>query len=202
MCRLRLQRDFHNLNYFHNMKIISQNKGFTLIETLVAIAVLMIAIAGPLTISNQALNSALYSRDQSIASALAQEEMEMIRNIKDNFIRYRPDDGGIVSVFSNCLDSTKHCQIESSQVSGIIGGSLIKSCSTYPSCPLYIGPDGSYTYNSASADQTTKFSRSFNISQLQTDPNDFQANISVTWNEGVTPNEVIIHSELSNSTRQ
>jgi len=58
--------------------------GFTLIETLVAIAILMIAIAGPLTVANQALTSALGSRNAMIATYLAQDGMESLKNIKDN----------------------------------------------------------------------------------------------------------------------
>ena len=61
-------------------------KGFTIIETLVAISILMIAIAGPLTIANQAITSAITAKNQMIASNLAQETIEYINNIKDNNI--------------------------------------------------------------------------------------------------------------------
>ncbi len=60
------------------------NKGFTLIETLVAIAIMMLAVAGPLTISHRAVMSALYARDQVTASYLAQDAVEYIRSVRDS----------------------------------------------------------------------------------------------------------------------
>jgi len=62
----------------------NQNKAFTIVETLVAISVLMIAIAGPLTVANKAYTAALDARNQSAASFLAQEGLEYINNVKDN----------------------------------------------------------------------------------------------------------------------
>ena len=62
------------------------NKGFTIIETLVAIAIMMIAIAGPLTIASQALNAAVNAKNIMVASNLAEEGMEYLKNIKDNNI--------------------------------------------------------------------------------------------------------------------
>jgi prepilin-type N-terminal cleavage/methylation domain-containing protein len=59
-------------------------RGFTIIETLVAITILMISIAGPLTIANQAITSAVTAKNQMIATGLAQEALEYINNIKDN----------------------------------------------------------------------------------------------------------------------
>jgi type II secretory pathway pseudopilin PulG len=58
--------------------------GFTLIETLVAISILMIAIAGPLTVANKAYTASINAREQSVAMYLAQESMEYINNMKDN----------------------------------------------------------------------------------------------------------------------
>ena len=46
----------------------ARSSGFTLIETLVAIAILMIAIAGPLTVAEKGLTATYYSRNQLIGS--------------------------------------------------------------------------------------------------------------------------------------
>src|SRR6185369_6180494 len=66
------------------MKTNTTHSGFTIIETLVAIAILMIAIAGPLTVAQKGLTSSIYARDQMIASYLAQDAIEYVKNVRDS----------------------------------------------------------------------------------------------------------------------
>lgn len=65
-----------------NKKIIFKT-GFTLIETLVAISILLIAITGPLGIVASSLKSSYFARDQITAFYLAQEGLEFVRNFRD-----------------------------------------------------------------------------------------------------------------------
>ncbi len=58
-------------------------RGFTLLETLVAVAVLLMALLGPFSIAQQALKNAYYARDQVTAFYLAQEGVEFVRAIRD-----------------------------------------------------------------------------------------------------------------------
>jgi len=64
------------------MKTNIKNKGFTLIETLVAVSILMISIAGPLTIAQRSLKASIYAKDQVTASFLAQDMIEQIKRDK------------------------------------------------------------------------------------------------------------------------
>lgn len=61
-----------------------QEGGFTILETLVAISILILAITAPLAIIAQALRSSYYARDQVTAYYLAQEAIEFLRNTRDN----------------------------------------------------------------------------------------------------------------------
>jgi Tfp pilus assembly protein PilV len=63
-------------NKIFSLKSLKNNSGFTIVETLVAITILMIAIAGPLTIAQKGLTASTYARDQMIASFLAQDGLE------------------------------------------------------------------------------------------------------------------------------
>lgn len=63
---------------------IPKNKGFTLIEVLVAIFILITAVVVPLTIGSKAFAYSNFVRDQSTASYLAQEAVEYIRLQRDN----------------------------------------------------------------------------------------------------------------------
>ncbi|OGI25005.1 MAG: hypothetical protein A3E38_00025 [Candidatus Moranbacteria bacterium RIFCSPHIGHO2_12_FULL_54_9] len=58
-------------------------RGFTLIETLVAVSLLSIAIVAPMTLTAKSLASAYYSRDQITAFYLAQEAIEALRSVRD-----------------------------------------------------------------------------------------------------------------------
>lgn len=59
-------------------------KGFTLIETLVAVSILTLSIAGPLYTANSAIVAAENARNQLTASHLAQEGIEYVRWMRDN----------------------------------------------------------------------------------------------------------------------
>lgn len=61
-------------------------RGFTLIESLVAITLLMVAIVAPMALTSQSLRSAYYARDQITAFYLAQEAIEALRAIRDGQI--------------------------------------------------------------------------------------------------------------------
>lgn len=61
-------------------------KGFSLIETLVAITVLIGAIAGPLTLASQGIKAASLFKNQLIASNLAQEGIELVHAKRDSNI--------------------------------------------------------------------------------------------------------------------
>lgn len=59
------------------------DRGFTLLETLVAIAVLVLAITATFTAAQSGLSSSIEARDQIKAFYLAQEGIEMVRNLRD-----------------------------------------------------------------------------------------------------------------------
>jgi prepilin-type N-terminal cleavage/methylation domain-containing protein len=59
-------------------------QGFTLIETLIAISLLLLAVIAPMSLTTQSLISAYYARDQMTASNLAQEAIEAVRSERDH----------------------------------------------------------------------------------------------------------------------
>ena len=83
------------------------SEGFTLIEALVSIALLMIAVMGPLTLTFNALTAIRQSKNRVVASYLAEEVLENFRNYRDNFslscsnlnINYNYDSQQISSIY-------------------------------------------------------------------------------------------------------
>ncbi|MFM2381951.1 MAG: hypothetical protein RLZZ76_718 [Candidatus Parcubacteria bacterium] len=67
------------------MKFFTQKqKGYSLIEVLVAVGLLMFAIVGPMTIAVKSSQSALYARQQNTAFFLAQEGISIVNAIRNN----------------------------------------------------------------------------------------------------------------------
>lgn len=79
-------------------KIVQQsNSGFTLIETLVAVTILIIGVIGPLSLAARGISDGLFAQNQLTANLLAQEAMEVIINKRNsnvvNILNINPADG-------------------------------------------------------------------------------------------------------------
>lgn len=59
-------------------------KGYSLVEVLVSISVLLIAIVGPMTIASQGIKSSRFALEQNTAFFLAQEGIEAVFAIRGN----------------------------------------------------------------------------------------------------------------------
>lgn len=66
--------------------------GFTLIETLVAISILLLVVIGPITVAQRGIKSAYYANEQVTAVFLAQEAVEAIRERRDSVALLAYDD--------------------------------------------------------------------------------------------------------------
>lgn len=62
-----------------------KQSGFSLVETLVAITILLIVIVGPMTIISQSARSTSFSSEQVVAFFLAQEGVELMQKERDEF---------------------------------------------------------------------------------------------------------------------
>ena len=73
----------HRLRHFLK-SALHRARGFTLIETLVAVLLLATSIVGPITLASKGLSAALIARDQMVAFYLAQDAMEYVRYVRDS----------------------------------------------------------------------------------------------------------------------
>ncbi|MEN9338576.1 MAG: hypothetical protein RI945_301 [Candidatus Parcubacteria bacterium] len=67
------------------LKKIKYKNGFTLIEALVSVALVLIAVIGPLSLTLNSVTTIIQSKNKVIASYLGEEVIENFRNYRDSF---------------------------------------------------------------------------------------------------------------------
>ena len=174
-----------------------QQKGFTIIETLVAVTILMISITGPLVIASKGLTGAILAHDQATAAYLGQDAVEYVKNERDfNEIQLASGSSGTSSWlqgFSTCSSASK-CSVDT--INGnpfVYANNGITGCSG-ATCVLYLGANG---YAPGSTNGTaTKFSRDFYLKN--TSANETTLVVEVTWLNGTVSNTIVFEDELFN----
>lgn len=66
------------------IKKIANSKGFSFIESMLAVAVMITGIVAAMDLFSSGIQQSLESRDQTIGAMLAQEGSEIVQNIRDN----------------------------------------------------------------------------------------------------------------------
>jgi prepilin-type N-terminal cleavage/methylation domain-containing protein len=177
-------------------------RGFTLIETFVAVTILAFAVAGPLFAASRAYVAASIARDQLTASYLAQEGIEYVRAMRDNsYLRARStpitascawsttgqadvtcaawniftDDQTYNSSIAQC--KTTACSLNPHATGGMGTGSgfTLQTCSG--TCPTLYLLNGQYS-TTASGTQTP-FTRSVQVTEVS--ETEVRVTSTVSW---------------------
>lgn len=126
-------------------------KGFTLIETIFSVSILAAIAVGSLTLVSKSVQSVSVSQNRLIASYLAQEGIEIIRNIRDG--NWEDEDYPIIIDWDNGLSNCADCEIDYTMNSLADGGDPF----------LKLDSDNFYNYSSGS---DTIFQRRISVSSV------------------------------------
>jgi len=156
-----------------------KNRGFTIIEVAVSIFILAVAIIGIYSAFSIVIVLALDNSDRFIASYLAQEGMEIIRNIRD--ADWIAGNYWGTSFPDECFDNG--CEVDYTTVSGGINSWPSVGKGNY----LYIDNNGFYSYNTIS-ENPTKFKRKIKIEEdyVGIDKSIMKVSVEVTWDKKAT----------------
>lgn len=155
--------------------------GFTIIESLVAISIMLAAIAGPLTLANDSLSGAVSSKQQLAAAYLSQDVLEYIRWVRNN----RGFNGFLAEVGTLCAP-TDPCAVDTtkSTFTGPTGSdsALKGSCVNPAVCALYYDQTThQYRHDGTSGAVPTAFSRSLTIARNPSFSDEFTATVVTSW---------------------
>lgn len=189
------------------MKYHTSQHGFSLVETLVAITILLLVIIGPLTISSSSVRSSAFASEQVTAFFLAQEGAELAQMARDQFalenIKSEGDRPNPWSDFSNqngvfqyCFNSDGCSTSMNTDDSGTL--SSIRNCSDLANCRLYLNTSASVVrsrYNHDNAGTVTLFTRVMRFTRVSAS----EVNVisTVTWQSGFSREEQQVSVQTS-----
>lgn len=181
------------------MTRIHSQSGFSLVEVLVAISILLLVMTGPMRILSQSTNSTTFANQQTVAFFLAQEGLELVQLGRDNLVlgdfkdtirneavepnpwqRFQTD-------FAACIGSS--CGITAANDAD---GLATTSCATLTNCQLYLSTtttDRARYSHVATGRVQTPYTRTIQISiipnsQDPSRPRGLVATSTVTWRTG------------------
>lgn len=173
--------------------------GYSLVEVLVAISVLSIAIIGPMTIAAQGIKSSRFALEQNSAFFLAQEGIESLFYVRNNYALQDIDDGlessdpdtswdWLTELQSGpCSDDMKNAGETCSFGIEISGNLTSETCTVGDAnsdCRLYIEEGNKpLVYSHDSSGEPSPYTRVVTVSYVSDDSVKIES--TVTWDSSV-----------------
>lgn len=183
-----------------------KQRGFTLIETFVAITILMVLIVGPLGSLSKSITDTQYAQNLATATYLSQEALNAIAASLQNAAQLHPIDPGSFEDLATVLNtrcSGGNCGVNT------IGSFVIDLCgrSNLNNCILKRDPSTNIYRHDVAGGQNTIFTRRVTITSGVNDlniwtsnpsltpspiPREIRVTVTTSWSEGAQLRQVSI----------
>jgi len=179
-----------------------RTKGYSLIEVMVAITILMLSIIGPITIAAKSYQSAQYARQQTTAFFLAQEGITAVNMLRNDGGLRAYNSPGLVDAWNwvnsaslePCFEETG-CDMDFRDYTLL---SNVVDCATIADCQLLYNSSASRAVYQHFAGEPSPYTRVIKLEFLN--PEEVLVESTVTWDShllGATQ-EVRLHTSLFN----
>lgn len=160
-------------------------KGFSLMEVIISVAVVITALVSSIALISFSVSGASANKSKLIAAILAQEGLEIVRNIRDNnwlLGKTGPYDWkeGLAETFGTTFHTVQYDELT------LISGSP----------KLYIDTTGFYTHDETST--VTPFERKIYINYIPGNNNQIKVVCEVYWREKGRDQSIMVETRLYN----
>ncbi|MSU55592.1 MAG: prepilin-type N-terminal cleavage/methylation domain-containing protein [Candidatus Taylorbacteria bacterium] len=177
--------------------------GFSIVETLIAIAILSVAVVAPMSLAQRGLIASIYAKDQVTAFYLAQESVEYVRNLRDanNYVGRSGDSGDWLRGFDGIYDANQNIMF-GIDVSAQSAFQIINCSSNLALCRLNFDTSrGIYGEQTGETWQSTIYTRTLQVKPFTTDSDPFAGAdliATVTWRSGNIQRSMVINEKIFN----
>lgn len=170
---------------YDSYMVRSSSAGFSLVETLVAITILLIAVLAPMRIVSQSIITANFAREELTAIFLAQEGIEYVIRERDNDALNNDD---------NTWDWYDHSSLAACRNNGCsydVSRDTFDSCSV-SGCTIYFedSPSNAYYYSHDASGTETSFKRKVTISKQTSADHEVIITAEVTWYSALVRSDI------------
>ena len=179
----------------------NKKRGFTLIETLVAVMILASAIVGPLSIASRSLNNSIVAKDQISAFFLAQDAVEYVRFVRDsNRLKgadwFDGSGGSSAGIDLTPCATAAGCYFDSTMA--VVGTADVPTaCDGGTGCPVmyYDTTNSRFTYVT-SGNTATLFTRQVLLTSVVAG-REYKLTVTVSWSDlGSVVRRVIVYENI------
>ncbi len=198
------------MKYFLTQKNISQ-RGFTLVETLLALSIFSISVLSMMIVLSKGISDTDYAQNKIIATYLAQEGIETMRNMRDTYILYSTPVGAGWATFLGRLAGA-NCNANSGQgcfyndenlvftdpAQPITNPSYVPLNGCNANCPMLLYSSTTGKYNYASGGVSSGFRRKITSSTAGLGLDEVKISSTVYFTHKSTTYNVTITENLFN----
>lgn len=175
------------MNFTEYKKI--NNRGFTLIEMLIAIFIFTLALTSLMLVSSRGLRASKEAQNQVVANYLALEGIEAVRNLRDSSLIRFDDSNNWIEVFDQGSGGSNRCLSEGNPCTFTLGNQIELISCPNDECQVYLDEDSGIYRNFLNGPTSSRFSLTPYVREISLviPPNNVQeivVEVTVTWNTG------------------